>query len=302
MSRTLRLGMIGLDTSHVTAFASLLNDEANQWHVPGGRVVAAYPGGSADFALSASRVGKFTAEMQEKYSVQILPSPEAVAEAVDLLMIESVDGRVHLEQFGRTIRYRKPTFIDKPIATTLADAEAIFRMASEAGVAVMSSSSLRFTKPLVDALTGAAGAVLGCDAFGPMAEESTQPGLLWYGIHSVEMLVRVMGLGCREVRACRNEGNDLVTLVWGDGRVASLRGLRGAHSKFGVTLHYKGEARFVDAGASPKPLYAGLLEAIMQSLPQGKMAVPLEETIEVMRIIEATNRSRVNGEVVRLAE
>ena len=144
MSKTLRIGMIGLDTSHVTAFASLLNDEANPWHVAGGKVVAAYPGGSPDFELSASRVGKFTAEMVEKYQVQIMPSPEAVAEAVDLVMIESVDGRVHLDQFRRTVKYRKPTFIDKPVATTLADTQEIFRLASDAGVAVMSSSSLRY--------------------------------------------------------------------------------------------------------------------------------------------------------------
>ena len=33
----LRIGMIGLDTSHATAFAELLNDPASRNHVAGGR-------------------------------------------------------------------------------------------------------------------------------------------------------------------------------------------------------------------------------------------------------------------------
>ena len=88
METTLRLGMIGLDTSHAKAFTKLLNDPADAHHVPGGRVVAAYPGGSADFPLSIERVGGFTQELREHYGVSILETPEAVAEAVDALLIE----------------------------------------------------------------------------------------------------------------------------------------------------------------------------------------------------------------------
>src|SRR5580765_4439563 len=36
-SAPLRIGIIGLDTSHVTAFTSLLNNEKNKDHVPGGK-------------------------------------------------------------------------------------------------------------------------------------------------------------------------------------------------------------------------------------------------------------------------
>src|SRR3954466_14487579 len=99
----LKIGLVGLDTSHVTGFAGLLNDPGNASHVPGGKIVAAYPGGSKDFELSWSRVDGFTKTLREKYSVEMKDSPEAVAEAVDLLLITSVDGRVHREQFERTV-------------------------------------------------------------------------------------------------------------------------------------------------------------------------------------------------------
>ena len=77
----LRVGMIGLDTSHVTAFTQLLNDPDNPKHVPGARVVAAFKGGSADIASSASRGDGYTKELPEKWGVNISDTIEEMAKA-----------------------------------------------------------------------------------------------------------------------------------------------------------------------------------------------------------------------------
>ena len=65
----LRIGMIGLDTSHVTAFTALLNDPKSPNHVSGAKVVAAFKGGSPDIESSWSRVEGYTKELREKYGV-----------------------------------------------------------------------------------------------------------------------------------------------------------------------------------------------------------------------------------------
>ena len=52
----LRLGIIGCDTSHAVAFTETLNNPEAKGHIPGGKVVAAYKGGSADIPSSISRV------------------------------------------------------------------------------------------------------------------------------------------------------------------------------------------------------------------------------------------------------
>src|SRR5687768_14429683 len=93
----IRIGMIGLDTSHVPAMAALINDPQNRKHVPGGKVVAAFKGGSPDLAPSATRVDGFTKTLQEKYGVEIVPTIEGLCEKVDAVMLMSVDGRPHLE-------------------------------------------------------------------------------------------------------------------------------------------------------------------------------------------------------------
>src|SRR5690606_2501374 len=121
----------GLDTSHVVAFAKLLNDPKDPHYVEGGTIVAAYPGGSPDFELSRSRLEGYTKQLRDNYDVQIVPTPEAVAEVSDAILLESVDGRVHLEQFKRIIPYGKPIFVDKPFTTSTWEAEEIFRLAAE---------------------------------------------------------------------------------------------------------------------------------------------------------------------------
>ena len=286
-----KIGFIGLDTSHVVAFTELLNDPLNKWHVPGARVVVAWPGGSPDFPKSIDRVPGFTETLRDKHGVAIVDSPEAVAEQSDLVFIESVDGRVHLEQFKRTLPFGKPTFIDKPFALTLADAREMVRLAESAGIPLMSGSSLRYAEGLQRALEAGRADVCGCDVFGPMQIEPTQPGLFWYGCHTIEMMVAVMGAGCCEVRCLCTDDHDLLTAVWEDGRVASYHGMRNAHGRFGITIHRKGGVEVIDPQIG-KPYYVGLVTALLDNLPRKRAGVPSEELLEVVAIIEAANRSR----------
>lgn len=296
-----KIGFIGLDTSHVVAFTEMLNDPQHQWHVEGGRVTVAWPGGSPDFPASIDRVPGFTATLRDKHGVTIVDSPEAVAEACDLLFIESVDGRVHLEQFKRTLPYGKPTFIDKPFALRVEDAREMVRLAAAAGVALTGGSSLRYAEQLQQSLAKGRDDIRGCNAFGPMNEMPSQPGLFWYGCHAIEMMVATMGVGCSEVRCLCNAGNDLLTAVWQDGRMASYHGLRDAHSRFGMLLHRKGDVEYIDARVG-RPFYVGLITALLANLPHNRTDVPTAELIEVVAIIEAANRSRANqGEPVTLA-
>src|SRR5215208_5704093 len=137
----LRLGMIGLDTSHVPAFAELFNNPNAKNHIPGAKVVAAFKGGSPDLESSASRVDGYTKTLAEKYNVEIVPTIEELCAKVDAVLIESVDGRPHLTQARPVIKAGKPLFIDKPVAGSLRDAIEIYKLAKAANVPVFSSSS-----------------------------------------------------------------------------------------------------------------------------------------------------------------
>lgn len=296
-----KIGLIGLDTSHVEAFTRILNDDKHPGHISGAKVVVAYPGGSKDIPLSNDRVAGFTKKLQDEFAVKIVDSPKAVAEACDLLFIETIDGRVHMDMLRQTIQCKRPTFIDKPLCNSSSEAREMFRMAREAGIPLMSCSSLRFSETLTAALADQQhGAIVGCDAFGPCSELPTPPGLFWYGIHTLEPIYRVMGTGCVEVQATRNADGEVIVGTWSDGRMASLRGMRKGHSKFGMTVHREKGFQQMDLAGGKRQLYEVMLEAILNSLPAGKSGVPEEQTLELIRFMEAANESRLNGKTVRL--
>lgn len=301
MSNLLKIGMIGLDTSHVVAFAKLLNDEQNAYHVPGGKVVAAFPGGSPDFALSINRVEGYTKQMQEDFGVKIVDSLEALAEESDAILLESVDGRVHLEQFQRIVSYGKPVFIDKPLAVSSEHANEIFRLAAEHNVPVMSTSSLRYSEALAEVLADdSKGGIIAADTYGPMAIEESQKGYFWYGIHSVEMLFKIMGAGCVHVTVETSEDHDVIVGRWNDGRIGTVRGNRKGNNQFGGVVHREKGSQFIDVSSNPKPYYASMLERIMLMFQGGKSDIDSHETLEVIRFIEAANESRETGKTVKL--
>ncbi|PWW28245.1 putative dehydrogenase [Cytobacillus oceanisediminis] len=300
MNKQLTIGMIGLDTSHCPAFTELLNNKNNPHHVKGGYVKAAFPGGSEDFELSYSRVGSILEQLQSQYNVHIAETPQEVGELSDAILLTSVDGRVHLEQFKQVVSYKKPIFIDKPFAVSSKDATEIYRLAAQAGIAVMSSSSLRYVEDLQAEAKESPGAILGADTHGPMKIEPTQPGLFWYGIHSVEMLYTILGKGCKYVTAVTNENYDLITGEWEDGRIGTVRGNRKGNNTFGALIHRESSTIYVDGQKGTKPHYASLLENIIKMFQTSEAQIDLEETIEIMRFIEAANESRITGERVWL--
>ena len=190
-------------------------------------MVAGYPGGSPDVQSSASRVKGYTDTLRDKYGVEIVDSIETLCQKVDGVLLESVDGRPHLAQVRPVIAAKKPVFIDKPMAGSLADVLEIFRLAKESNVPCWSSSSLRFAPSVVAMGTSeAVGKVLGCEAFSPCSLEPHHPDLYWYGVHGVEILFTIMGPGCETVQRAQTTNYELVVGVWKDGRIGTYRGLQ----------------------------------------------------------------------------
>lgn len=289
----LRIGMIGLDTSHVTAFTRLFNDPADPNHVPGGRVVAGFKGGSPDIESSHTRVEGYTQELREKWGVKIVDSLEALCAGVDVVMLESVDGRPHLEQARPVIQARKPLFIDKPMAGSLRDVLAIFRLARDNRVPCWSSSSLRYYPGLIELKRADVGVIRGAVSTGPAPLEPHHPDLFWYGIHPAEALFAVLGTGCVRVVRTHTPDTDVVTGVWSDGRVGTLIGIRNAAAPYRVTLF--GARAVVDQ--KPGGDYAPLLREVMKFFQTGVAPVSPEETIELFAFMEAADESKRRGGV-----
>lgn len=291
-----RVGIIGLDTSHSLAFTKLLNAENPDPLLAGYRVVAAYPYGSKDLALSKERIPKQIVEIQQ-FGVKISASIAQLLTEVDVVLLETNDGRLHLSQALEVIKAGKPLFIDKPLAASLKDAKAIFEAATKHNVPVFSASSLRFIENVVAVRSGKHGQVLGADTFSPATIEPTHPDLFWYGIHGVETLFAVMGPDCVSVSRMYTDGTDLVVGKWKDGRVGTFRGTRTGKADFGGTC-------FTESGTFQLGPYLGyqpLLVEIIKFFNTKIAPVSARETLSILAFMEAADESkRRRGKTIKL--
>lgn len=297
-SGAVRVGMIGLDTSHSPAFAKILNDPDAAPDVAGFRVVAAYPYGSRTIESSYSRIPRYTEEVRG-VGVEIVGSIDELLDRVDVVLLETNDGRLHLEQALKVFRAGKPVFIDKPIAASLADAVAIFDAARYYGVPVFSASSLRYAENAKAIRSGAIGRVTGAEAYSPAPTEPTHPDLFWYGIHGVEMLFTVMGTGAEEVMRMHTDSTDVVVGRWADGRIGTFRGIRGGKRGYGGTAFGTDSIAPIGAYAGYRPLVVDILKFFRT----GAVPVSPEETLEIFAFMAAAEKSKERGgAAVRLGE
>jgi hypothetical protein len=287
----LRVGMIGLDTSHAVEFTRRLNDPADKNFIPGARVVVAVKAGSRDIAESWDRVPGYTKTLQEKYGVKIVDDIDQLLKEVDVVMIESLDGRPHLAEAIPVINAGKPLFVDKPAAASLRDVVEIYRLAKQHSVPIYSGSSLRYYPNLQEMKATPVGELRGAASCGPAELEPHHPDLYWYGIHPTEALYTIMGPGCESVVCTATPDTHLVTGLWPGGKVGTLRGIRKGVAPYRVTVF--GSKKVLD-----EPLagdYTPFLREVIKFFQTGIAPVSAEETIEIYAFMEAADESKRKG-------
>ena len=285
-----RVGMIGLDTGHSSAFAKSLNDPLEGDRYRGYKVVAAYPNGTDNILDWKNRIPEITEEVKNQ-GVEIVDSIEDMLEKVDVVLLTCIDGNKHLEQALPVFKAGKPMFIDKPFAGSLSDAIAIVEAAKQYDVPMFSSSSLRYIEGGKEISGGKVGKVIGANAYSPAPIEEHHPDLFWYGVHGVEILFTVMGTGCKRVQRTFTENTDLVVGVWEDDRIGCFRGIRGGKRGYGGTV-------FGEDGISEVDEYQGynpLLEKVAEFFDTGVIPVSAEETLEMFTFMQAADESKING-------
>ncbi len=295
-AKEIRIGLIGLDTSHVTAFTKIINDPKAEGPLANARVTAAFRGGSADIPSSSERIDKFTDTLTQQYGVKLYPTIAELCKNVDAIMLESVDGRPKVRQAIPVIDAGLPLYIDKPMAGSLADVLFIFDYAKNKGVPIFSSSSLRYGKATQAARAGALGKIMHAETFSPASIEVRHPDLFWYGVHGCESLFTVMGPGCETVqRRSTADGKIEVIGKWKGGRTGIFREGKGYGG------HAKGTKGEGEVGKYDG--YAPLVVEAVRMFQTGNVPVDPQETIEVFAFMEAADESkRQEGKLVKLAD
>lgn len=287
----IRVGIIGTDTSHVPAFTGVMASHP-EWRV---KVVAAFPAGSPDVASSRDRVEKFAKDIHDRFGVELVSDIATLLAKVDAVMIESVDGRPHLEQARPVLAAHKRLFLDKPFTAGLKDARELVRLSKETGTPFFSCSCARF-QPEIGRLRGdpaaaGVGKVTKVQGSSPMDTEPHHPDLFWYGIHGVEALYTVLGPGCVSVSRKIEGDLDVTTGRWADGRTGIFRGVvKGDYKPIVKVWGEKGE--YESPGGFD---YNGLVRTIAEFFQTGKAPIDPAETLEIVEFMTAAQLSKERG-------
>lgn len=293
-----RIGIIGLDTSHSPAFARLINDPDADGLAAKYEVSAAYPYGSRTIPSSYERIPGYVEDV-EALGVEVVDSIDELLARVDAVLLETNDGTLHREQAMQVIADGKPLFIDKPVAAALEDVIAIYDAAAAAGVPIFSSSSLRYMSGAQAVRTGSIGDVQGAFAYSPAHLEPSHADFYWYGIHGVETLFTVMGRGCEVVVRSHTDEADVATCTWDDGRIGTFYGMRDGSTGYGGTAF--GTNGIAELG--PYEGYEALVRTILEFFETGIAPVDPQETIEIYAFMSAADESkRLDGRPVRLPD
>lgn len=290
----LRIGIIGLDTSHAEQFTMRLNDAANPNHIPGGRVVAAVPAGSPDVEDSRSRIEGYTATVRGKFGVKIMDDIPELCASVDAVMVLSLDGRPHLDQVRQVVSMKKPAFLDKPVAASLKDAVEIYKTADAAGVPLFSASSVRWYPGVIEVATADTSRLIGAISYGPAPLLAHHPDLFFYGIHATEALFTVMGPGCVSVTRAGSPAATVATGIWESGAIGTLHAihLRPMDAKDYKLIRF-GEARIIEQQSQGD--YTPMLREIVKFFQTQVPPVSAADTLEIYGFMEAVEESKRRG-------
>jgi predicted dehydrogenase len=320
-----RVGILGFDNYQAVEYVQFFNNPKAEGDLAGLRVVAAYGVTSPDYPESAALTERWQKQMLSAYQnptdpkdavppVELVGSIDELLKRCDAVMIWSLDGRQHLPQATAVLKAGKRLFIGRPLASSPADAVAIMKLAAETKVPCWSTSQHRYSPGFFGMRNHLeVGRVLGCDVYGGYDLKAAEADKFTRALHSIETMYTIMGPGCVKVSCNSTPATESITAVWGDGRVATYRGIKEGAVKYSATV-------FGDQGVSTAGIYGhgvpvkgivptddkymgygGLAIELAKFFKTGQPPVTAAETLEIFALLQAAEESKSqNGAVVAL--
>ncbi len=283
MSEEIKIAMIGIDTSHTVKFAKKMIGT-------GLKAVSclSFPTAFKD----KSGIRPRNKEMEDLGVFVTNDFDQAVADC-DGIMIEINDPALHLEYFERCAELGKPVFLDKPLADNIANGKKIAKIAEEKQIKWFSCSSLRYDVALVDAVKKMP-LVQACMVWGPLGSAPRGSSTVWYGVHAFEMLHKIMGRGAVVVQVIKSLNGQTAHVDYADGRRGLVDLTLGAYRYGGILRNHQDQEIFFSV-APGGGYYDGLMNQITNFFKNGSTDLEVADTLEIMGMLDAAERSIHSG-------
>ena len=291
MKKTWKIAVIGLDTSHSVEMPKLMQDPS----VPADKRVD---------GMKAVRCLRFDTPFQgtkglderqaymESIGVKVTEDFDEAVKSVDALMLEINDPAYHLAYFEKCAALGKPIFLDKPFADTVENALRILSIAREKGTRFFTASPLRFDDDMVELAKGRQ-APKSATVYAPVGKAFAGSSIVWYGVHAFEILELIMGQGAATVTTLADHDGYVCLVAYHDGRRGVVE-LTKNNWNYGAFISDPSETVFRPVSRKVS-MYKRTLEAVRAFFNGKYDGVPHEESLEIMAMLEAAERSAATG-------
>jgi len=290
MTKEIKVALIGLDTSHTIEFAKRIQaaDCPPDQKITGLRATACLR-----FSTPFQNEDGLNARQKqlEGWGVRVTTDFDDAVKGCDAIMIEINDPSYHLGYFKKCAVLGKPIFLDKPLADNIENGLEIVRLAKENKIKAISTSPLRFDANLIKAC-GEMPNPAQVTVYGPLGIAPAGSSIVWYGVHSFEMLEKAMG----KESACvtvRTDGAGVVAIVdYPDKRRGVVELTKGAWIYGGTLRDSKAAISYSVAAGN---FYASMMKDVEKFFRTGEANFNIEDAVEVMAMLDAAERSFKSG-------
>jgi predicted dehydrogenase len=226
----------------------------------------------------------------------VVSKPEDVIGHVDAVVIATDDGDDHVRRARPFIEAGLPVFVDKPMATNVADLKQFVQW-HRAGATILSTSGLRYAPEMRQAEAHRA-------ELGDLRWITSFTCKTWerYGIHALEAVEPLIGPGFISAQTIHDAAGDIVHLTHRSGTQVTIGAIHDAYGSFGAVHLYGTKGQLPLRLTDTYPAFRGQLVAFIDMLRTGVRPLPMEETFELMAVLIAAIRSRNESRTVPIQE
>ena len=289
----MNIGIIGAENSHAAGMARHLNVQK----VCRGFRVTHLWGETKAFARRTAEAGEIPT---------IVADPAEMLGQVDGVMIDHRDGKHHIAAARPFVKARVPTFIDKPLCTSLAQARRFLAFRKQCRCPVMTTSSIPRTRSAAAMRReiGKLGDLRAVHVTGPGDWKSTYGGIWFYGIHEADLLVELLGPRLpRRVATLTNGREGTAVLAFDEGLTVTLDwATHGCRGWWVQAVGAKGSVEGpIDRTPADEPVVARLLAKLVRTRKEpysdARMLAPLAILEGVARSLK--RKAEVAGPKIR---
>lgn len=286
----MKIGIVGAENSHTAAIAKVLNVQKRVR----GFAVSHVWGETEAYARQAAEAGQIP---------HIVAAPEELIGKVDAVVIDHRHGKDHLPAAAPLLEAKLPLFIDKPFCYRTAAGRRFLARAAELRVPVCSFSVLPHQAAFADLRRQVRdlGQIHAVVSTGVCDIQSKYGGVFFYGIHQVDMVMRLLGYDVAYAQLVRGRGrNHLAVLTYRDGAVAGLNLIGAGPARFHVSV--VGEKGRVDKEIAfdESPYLAGV-KAFCRVFRTGRTDATVETMLGPVAVLEALEKSLARKGRVRVS-